>query len=86
MDFTNALTHYSQTVSKLRNREVVTYFNSHSNTFYRFRINPDEKQLFWMKEASLDKRNWVCQNHFLGLKDVLIMIYNIKINNHLDQF
>ena len=76
---------YSETVSKLRNRMVLTYFESPTKVFYRFRINPDEKRVFWMKEASLDRRNWIAQNHFLGIKDVIFEIIKIRRNNQLNE-
>jgi hypothetical protein len=77
------LSDYSQKVLKLRHRESITMLEKPSNTFYRFRINKDESRLFWIREASLDRKNWVIQNHFLSLKDVIFFIYKIKATNHL---
>lgn len=83
MNSSTLFTEYSFTVQKLRNKESITLLHSPSKVFYRFRINPDESRLFWMKEASLDRKNWVSQNHFLSLKDVVLMIHRNKIDNQL---
>lgn len=52
-------------------KRVLLYLNK---MFFRFRLNPSEKRIFWIKEISLDKRNWVIQNKYLSLKDVLEIV------------
>jgi hypothetical protein len=71
-------------VQKLREGRRVTIFDGTSKTFYRFRLNPSEKRVFWIKEASLDQRNWVIQNTFFSLRNVMQNIYNNKIKNNLN--
>lgn len=83
MNSSTLFTEYFNSVVKLRNKESIIIIDRSSKVFYRFRINPDESRLFWMKEASLDRRNWVSQNHFLSLKDVVLMIHRNKIDNQL---
>jgi hypothetical protein len=72
------------TVQKLREGRRVTIFDGSTKTFYRFRLNPSEKRVFWIQEASLDQRNWVIQNIYLSLKDVMRNIYNNKVRNNIN--
>lgn len=72
------------TVQKLREGRRVTIFDGSTKTFYRFRLNPSEKRVFWIQEASLDQRNWVIHNIYLSLKDVMRNIYNNKVRNNIN--
>lgn len=72
------------TVQKLREGRRVTIFDGSTKTFYRFRLNPSEKRIFWIQEASLDQRNWVIQNIYLSLSDVMRNIYNNKVRNKIN--
>ena len=72
------------TVQKLREGRRTTIFDGSTNTFYRFRINPSEKRIFWIREASLDQRNWVTQNVYLRLRDVLKLVYDNKVKNNIN--
>ena len=69
---------------KLRNHQRVIIFDGSTKTFYRFRINPSERRLFWLREASLDQRNWVTQNVYLRLRDVLKFVYDNKVKNNIN--
>lgn len=71
-------------VQKLREGRRSTIFDGSTKTFYRFRINPSEKRLFWLREASLDQRNWVTQNVYLRLRDVLKCVYDNKVRNNIN--
>ena len=71
-------------VQKLREGRRVTIFDGGGKTFYRFRLNPSEKRVFWIKEVSLDERNWVIQNTFFSLRNVMQNIYNNKVKNNIN--
>jgi len=71
-------------VQKLREGRRVTIFDGTTKTFYRFRLNPSEKRIFWIKEASLDQRNWVIQTTFFSLRYVMQNIYNNKVKNNIN--
>lgn len=71
-------------VQTFREGRRVTIFDGSTKTFYRFRLNPSEKRVFWIQEASLDQRNWVIQNIYLSLKDVMRNIYNNKVRNNIN--
>lgn len=59
-------------LNKLRNFKRVLLFDG--SKFIRFRVNPSERRLYWIREFSLDKRNWVIQDKYLRLKDVLSLV------------
>lgn len=68
-------------VRKLRNRQTVRFFDRNNKIFIAFCINRNEKcSVFWEKHVSLDKRNWVKQNEYLSLKDVLRIVDRINVN------
>lgn len=82
--FESELKRLGHVVRKLREGRRVIIFDGTTKTFYRFRLNPSEKRVFWIKEASLDKRNWVIQNTFFSLKYVMQNIYNNKVKNNIN--
>lgn len=71
-------------VQKLRQGRRVTIFDGTTKTFYRFRLNPSEKRVFWIKEASLDQHNWVIQSTYFSLRNVMQNIYNNKVKNNIN--
>lgn len=68
----------------LRNHRRLTIYDGSTKTFYRFRINPSERRLFWIEEASLDQRNWVTQHTHRRFRDVLKLIYDNKVRNNIN--
>jgi len=68
----------------LRNHRRLTIYDGSRKTFYRYRINPSERRLFWMQEASLDQRNWVTQHTYFSLRDVLKCVYDNKVRNNIN--
>jgi hypothetical protein len=71
-------------VQKLRESRKVTIFDGSTKTFYRFRLDRTEKRVYWIKEASLDQRNWIKQIYYLSLKGVMKEIYRNKVRNNID--
>jgi hypothetical protein len=71
-------------IEQLRTFKKIIMFDRSNKTFYRYRINPTEKRLYWMQEASLDQRNWITQHEYFSLKDVLKCVYNNKIKNNIN--
>jgi hypothetical protein len=61
----------SETVLKLRNREVLNYFNKETREFTKIQLNKKEKFVCWERWTSKDKIYWINQNLYLSLKDVL---------------
>ena len=61
----------SETVKALRNGENVRFFDKEKKCFVQFQLNKKESFICWERHGSLDKRNWVKQNEFLSIKDVL---------------
>jgi len=61
----------SETVKKLRNRQVLNYFDKQSKTFTRINLNKKDSKVCWERWTSKDRINWVNQNLYLSLKDVL---------------
>lgn len=84
LDFKTEVKRMGETVKTLRDRRSVTMFDRSRKTFHRFRINQFEDRLYWMQEASLDRRNWVEQHSYLSLSNVMRKIYNNKVNNGLN--
>lgn len=74
----------SSAYEKLRHHRRLTIYDGSTKTFYRFRINPSERRLYWIEEASLDQRNWVSQHTHRRLRDVFIRIYDNKVKNHIN--
>ena len=72
----------TEIVKKLREGRRVTIFDSSTKTFIRFRLNPSEKRVCWVKEVSLDKRNWVIHSGFYSLHNVVKSINDNKEKNH----
>ena len=58
-------------LSKLRNRQSICLYDKANKIFVLIQFNKTEKDFVcWQRFHSLDKRNWVNQNHYLSLKDV----------------
>lgn len=71
-------------VQKLREGRRVRIFDGSTNVFYRFRLDPSQKRVYWIKEASLDQMEWVQQEYFLSLKGVMKEIYRNKVRNNIN--
>ena len=67
-------------ISKLKSRKSVMFFEVKRKYFHKFQINKKEKNICWERYVSLDRMNWVKWNEYLGLKDVLSCIENVKKN------
>lgn len=61
----------SEIIKKLRNREVLRFFNRKTKVFTRINLNKKDSRVCWERWESLDQSNWICQNLYLSLKDVL---------------
>jgi hypothetical protein len=73
----------TDTVKNLRDGRRVTIFDRSTKTFIRFRLNPSEKRICWIKEVSLDRRNWVNHNLYFSLHDVMLSIKQNKEKNYV---
>lgn len=82
--FEEEIKRFGRIVEKLRGRQTVTIFDGQDRTFYRFRLNPNEKSVCWIQEASLDRNNWVNQYPFCSLRGVLRRVYDNKVKNNID--
>jgi len=68
-------------IQKLRNRQSLRFFNGERKSFNHFQINQKENKVYWERYESLDKMNWVLQNSYLTLKDVIHWIVKNKEKN-----
>lgn len=73
-------------VLKLRNKESITTFGKcrskeGKKMFTLYQLNKEEKFICWQRFESLDRRNWVKQNDYLSLKDVINCMESNKALN-----
>lgn len=68
-------------VHNLRHRRALRMWDNKNKVFVHFQLNKHEKFICWQIFTSLDRRNWVNQNNYLRLKDVLSERAKIIQNN-----
>lgn len=67
-----------QNLVRLRNGNDLILFDRIEKMFVGFKLNKNEKMICWKRMVSKDRRNWVCWNEFLSLKDVNNIINELK--------
>ncbi len=60
-------------IQKLRNRKPVDFYNS-DKKFMKIQINKKTNNICWQRFVSSDKKNWIEQNSYLNLKEVMQVI------------
>lgn len=55
----------------LRNRQRLNMWDTNTKTFYSFQLNKSADFICWEQWTSKDRRQWVKQNEYLSLKDVM---------------
>ena len=68
----------TQNLSTLRNGENLILFDRIEKMFVGFKLNTNEKMICWKRFVSRDRRNWICWNEYLSLKDVDGIINELK--------
>lgn len=71
---------------KLRNRKDLILYDRIDKMFVGFKLNTSDNRICWKRFVSKDRRNWVCWNEYLSLKDVDNIINTIKNKIELTQF
>lgn len=70
---------YNPIIKKLRDKEVVNFFDSKNKLFIKFQINKKEtKFIYWQRFVSKDRRNWTEWNRYLSLKETAFCINSLK--------
>ena len=67
-----------QNLVRLRNGKDLILFDRIEKMFVGFKLNTNEKMICWKRMVSKDRRNWVCWNEYLSLKDVDGIINELK--------
>ena len=67
-----------QNLLTLRNSKDLILFDRIEKMFVGFKLNTNEKMICWKRLVSKDRRNWVCWNEYLSLKDVNNIINELK--------
>jgi hypothetical protein len=67
-----------QNLLKLRSGKDLILFDKIEKLYVGFKLNTNEKMVCWKRLISEDKRNWVCWNEYLSLKDVDGIINDLK--------
>ena len=72
-----------QNLVRLRNGKDLILFDRIEQIYVGFKLNTNEKMICWKRMVSKDRRNWVCWNEYLSLKDVDGIINELKTKtNH----
>ena len=72
-----------ETLSKLRNKQPLRLFDRANKMFVHIQFNQKETGFVcWERWVSKDKTNWVNHNKYLSLKDVDIILNQIKTTYH----
>jgi len=69
----------------LRNGQPLDLFDSTNKLFVKFQLNRAEKFICWKRYVSKDRRNWICWNEFLSLKDIDSFIKEIIANRQKER-
>ncbi len=67
-----------QNLARLRNRYDLILFDRVEKLYVGFKLNANEKMICWKRMVSKDRKNWVCWNEYLSLKDVNGIINELK--------
>ena len=70
---------------KLRKKKDLILFDRIDKMFVGFKFNTTDDKVCWKRFVSKDRRNWVCWNEYLSLKDVDKIINTIKNKIELTQ-
>lgn len=71
----------NETVKRLRDGLSVRLWDRQNKLFVHFQLNKKESFICWQRFHSKDKRNWVEQNSYLTLRDVM-QIRNEIVNKN----
>ena len=73
-------------IGKLRRREPVKLFDRSNKVFHHIQINSKAKSICWMRYISKDRQNWILQNEYLSLREVLDLRAEIAIRSQAAMF
>jgi hypothetical protein len=73
--------YYKELVSKLRNRIVIDKYDYGQGYYLKFQLNKKHNKIAFQLFVSRDKINWVEQNSYLSIKDIIIECANMKKYN-----
>ena len=67
-----------QNLLTLRNSKDLILFDRIEKLHVGFKLNTNERMICWKRLVSKDRRNWVCWNEYLSLKDVDGIVNELK--------
>ena len=74
------------TIKTLRDRQPLKLYDAHTRMFVTIQLNKKEKAFVcWERWVSSDRKNWVCHNEFLSLKDVRQILNEISYNTRFNR-